>query len=232
MALVITVWVVASATPFAGGFGTPAEIDGEPADQKTEYDTLHQSAHEILHQLDRRLHLAPEDNRVAAHHVDREKYAAEQRGDIEHQHQGGYRKHAGQQPGLHDTLHRIDGHEVQRIELLGGFHQADFGGDRSTRATGKQDRGQHRRQFAKQRERQYRTDRIAGTKAGQGVVGLQGQHQADEEPADDDDHQRTHADEIHLAQDFAELQRAEAHSRESRDQKYPGTTEFADRLGQ
>ncbi|KAG1271280.1 hypothetical protein G6F66_013613 [Rhizopus arrhizus] len=87
----------------------------------------------------------------------------------------------------------------QRLDLVGGSHQAQFGGDGTAGATDEQQRGQHRRQFAVQRQAEQGRQRVGRTEGGQRAVTLQGQHQADESAADGDDRQRARADLVDLA---------------------------------
>ncbi|KAG1388096.1 hypothetical protein G6F60_013853 [Rhizopus arrhizus] len=94
----------------------------------------------------------------------------------------------------HRLGHRIDRHQFQRLDLVGGSHQAQFGGDGTAGATDEQQRGQHRRQFAVQRQAEQGRQRVGRPEGGQRAVTLQGQHQADESAADGDDRQRARAD--------------------------------------
>jgi hypothetical protein len=52
-------------------------------------------------------------------------------------------------------------------KLLGGFHQADLGGQRRAGTPGKQQRGNHRPQLAQQGQRHHLAQRLLGTEIDQ-----------------------------------------------------------------
>ena len=74
---------------------------------------------------------------------------------------------------------RVDGHQLHRGELLAGLHQADLGGQRGAGAAGEQQRGDHRAEFAHQRQVDDQAQAFGGAVGDERVVHLQRQHEAD-----------------------------------------------------
>ena len=125
--------------------------------------------------------------------------------------------------------------------MLSGFHVADFGGQRRTSTTGKQQTGHHRAQLAQKSQSDHLPDRLLGAVATENVEALQRQHHANEQTGHDYDRQRQHADEIQLTdQQLAAITQATA-AKQRTEQKQgrapqgldhvdPGTTEQTDAL--
>ena len=68
--------------------------------------------------------------------------------------------------------------------------------------------GDHRAQFARDREHDHRRDRACGAKAAEAGIGLQRQHHAGEDRSQADDRQRVIADIDHLPADEAQIDTA------------------------
>src|SRR5690606_30210733 len=98
----------------------------------------------------------------------------------------------------------IDGHQAQGLDLVGGAHQGELGGDRGAGAADEQQGGEHRREFAVQAQADQHADLVGGAVGLQRAVAEQGQRQADEGAADGDDGQRARADLVDLAQQLGE----------------------------
>ena len=82
----------------------------------------------------------------------------------------------------------------QRVDLVGYPHGADFGGHRGADAAGDHQSGQHRPQFAGDRQHHQVGDRALGGEPGKPGIGLQRQHHAGEHRGQRHDRQAEIAD--------------------------------------
>ncbi len=149
-------------------------------------------------EIDTVLHVGPERPFVYAEPVHGDHRSAPDADHIEDQRQQWQGNEAGPQTRRDDVLQRIDANHLQARQLLGGFHVADLGRQCGACATGEQQCGDHRAEFAQQRQRHHLPDRLLGAIAAEDVVALQRQHHADENTGHDDDRQRQHADRVQL----------------------------------
>src|SRR6185369_12193040 len=96
---------------------------------------------------------------------------------------------------------------AQAVELLGGLHRADLGGDRRAGASGREKRRQHGTKLADQAQADDRAERVFRAEAHQRRVALQAQHHADGDARDADDQDRQHADLEQLVEELAQPER-------------------------
>ena len=129
---------------------------------------------------------------------------AEQIGEHREQRQReGGRDHARQ----HQLLDRVRAQRADRVDLLGHLHGAQLGRDAGAHAPADHQRGEHRRQLAREREADDAAHVGLGAEARQRKAGLQRQHHAREERRDQHDGGGTRPDRLQLAQ---RLERGEA----------------------
>ena len=120
------------------------------------------------------------------------------------------RDHATHKARRQNSTDRIDGHHFQGRELLARAHEANLGGQRCTRTTGKQQSSHDRTEFAHQAQRHQQSQGLGGAIALQGVVPLQAQHKTDKQARDRDDRQGSIAEKKHLVEHQARTPKTRA----------------------
>src|SRR5690606_38443735 len=152
----------------------------------------------ILENIDAALHLRPESARVYAYKQYTHYPAAY---DTHHGEYGGQHRHgdyAAPKARHQHPAYGIDRHDFHGGNLFARLHQADFGGQRSARPSGKQQGGDHRPKLTRERERHQQAQRFFGAVAVQRVIALQPQHKTHEQARYGNDQQRIIADEMDL----------------------------------
>jgi hypothetical protein len=142
-----------------------------------------------------------EDARVEGEHVHAHDPRAAEADAEEEQRQHRHHHQARDEPRHEQVLHRVDGHRLQRVNLLGGPHVAELGGHARARPRGHHDGREHRRHLPREREGHHAPDHVFGPETTKAVHGLQREDHARKEPHEPDEEERLHPDKLQLLHD-------------------------------
>ncbi len=165
----------------------------------TKHQRLNQTVHHIVMKVHIALHLRPKNTAVQPQILHPNQIGAVNPGHIKNRRQQRHRQHTGPKPWHHHARHRVYRHHAHGLQLLGGFHQADFTGHGTTGAAGKQNRRQHRPQFAQQACRHHIAQGIGGLEFRQLGIALQAQHHAHKQAGHGNNDDRQYPSKIHLS---------------------------------
>ena len=107
----------------------------------------------------------------------------------------------------HQLLDRVGAERVERVDLLGDAHRAELRGDAGADAAGDHQAGQHRAQLADHRRRDEAADVHRRAERLELHARLQREHHAGEEPGEQHDAERLHADLVHLLDEVLRVER-------------------------
>src|SRR4029077_10937162 len=100
----------------------------------------------------------------------------------------------------HDEITlRIVSERLEGVHLLRHFHRAKLGGHTGADAAGERESGQHRPQLQHHRLADERTHEVERDRAGEGVRGLEGEHDAGKGRNEERYGERIDTDSAHLA---------------------------------
>ena len=184
-------------------------MTGEEREQDAEDDRLDEALHEVsrddapehpvgAHLVGRGL---PEGARGDAEPRGGDHRRAEEPGDVgeEREERDGDRR---REDARHDEQpHRIGAHRLDRVDLLGHAHRAELRGDAGADAPRDHDPAQHRPEFAQHARRDEAADVERRAERRELHARLQREHHAGEEPREEDDRERLHADGVELREE-------------------------------
>jgi hypothetical protein len=103
-------------------------------------------------------------------------------------------------------LDGVGAQAADRVDLLGGLHGAEFGGDEGADAAGDHDRDHGRADLAEQRRGRQPAQVLRRPEQAHGVIELHRHHRTDEEPGQGHDRQAFHAHVVKLDDQLAPLE--------------------------
>ena len=107
---------------------------------------------------------------------------------------------------------RVDRHRFERVDLVVASHDAELGARRRAGAADHDQRRQHRAELPDETETDGGTKEADGTEPDECIVELQRNDHADEAARNRDDERRARADELHLPEELAPLERSRSES--------------------
>ena len=130
---------------------------------------------------------------------------------------------AGNDSRRNEILNGIDRHRVQRINLLGHFHAAEFRGHRGACSSRHHERGKNRAEFPQKTKGNRRSEKAFRVEFSETIVALQTHDHSGENAGEKHDGKRIDSDTADMFNDKTEARRRPEYPGKSRgeEQKHP-----------
>src|SRR5581483_4918780 len=178
-------------------------VTANPGDDETEADRFEKAAEDVL-EHHAQLHAGEIAARADAEELHADHVGAVDRDHVEDRGQKRHGNQPGDDPRRDQVLDRVDRHRIQRVDLLGDFHAADFRGHGRAGAARDHESGEHRPELAQDAEGDGGAEKILRVEFPQTVIALQTHDHAGKNARQNHHGERFDADRANVMDDQAQ----------------------------